>query len=147
MQLSFQLAHRRLTGGLSSTYEACSTQSFSHGRTEAAALPCSLSHLPRHPHSRSCWPKVIRPVTRESAALLQRLEEGDADAAALRAALDAQRRLVADCQRGKGHGRGTASFLDLSWTFPGRLPVGTGTSVTSSRSSSRSGRRACAPSP
>jgi len=99
VQLSFQLAHRRLTGGLSSTYEACSTQGFLHGRTE-----------------------VIRPVTRESAALLQQLEEGDADAAGLRAALDAQRRLVADCQRGKGHGRGTASFLDLSWTFPGRLP-------------------------
>jgi len=88
VQLSFQLAHRRLTGGLSSTYEACSTQSFSHGRTE-----------------------VIRPVTRESAALLQRLEEGDADAAALRAALDAQRRLVADCQRGKGHERHLLALL------------------------------------
>ena len=34
MQMSIQLAYRKLTGGVASTYEAANTSAFKHGRTE-----------------------------------------------------------------------------------------------------------------
>tara|TARA_B110001452_G_scaffold253860_1_gene244939 strand:+ start:19 stop:1905 length:1887 start_codon:yes stop_codon:yes gene_type:complete len=90
VQMALQLGYAACSGGrVDSTYEACSTQLFLHGRTEC-----------------------VRSVTQQSVALCAALDGGGgggggerAQLAALAAALDAHRTTVQDCQRGHGHER------------------------------------------